>query len=62
MPSSLDTQLALQNLSQELDLLVYRLELTPAEEPEKLLLERVAIRVELERLRDELDELAHSVL
>jgi len=49
-------------ISRDLDMAVYKLELTPSEDRESLLKERDVLRKELERLRDNLEELARTLI
>jgi type VI protein secretion system component VasF len=51
----------LEDLSQELDMLVFRLERAPSEDPEALLTERRRLRRELETVRDRLRDLAMAM-
>jgi regulator of replication initiation timing len=52
----------LDKLSQELDMMVYKLESPPLQQIDSLLRERDVLRIELEQLRDTLNDLADSLL
>lgn len=55
MSAALSRQL--EDLAQDLDMLVFRLERAPSEEREALLAERARLRRELEKVRDRLRDL-----
>ena len=56
MSAALSRQL--EDLAQDLDMLVFKLERAPSEERESLLRERARLRRELEKVRDRLRDLA----
>ena len=53
--------LSLESVSRELDLLVYKLECAHSSKEEEWKAERSALRRELERLQDELQETIRSI-
>jgi len=55
-----DLTIALEALAHDIDMLVFRLETQPPSDREELLRERERLRLELERCRDRMNELARS--
>ena len=58
MPTPTPVRNALEDLARDADMLVFRLERFDASAPPEDL---KRLRIELERLRDQIEELAHSV-
>ena len=52
---------AVEDITRELDLVVFRLERTPPDDPSALLTERRRLRRELEQLRDRLTDVARDL-
>lgn len=56
-----DHRRTLDDIAQDVDLLLYQLEAAPTPPDPEWMGERAAIQRELERLRDRLNDLSHSI-
>lgn len=57
-----DILYVIDQISQELDMTVYRLESPPPEDVSTLIAERTRLRKELERYREQLEEIAQKLI
>jgi len=62
MTSSSHTIQRLDDIRHDLDMVLFKLEQPPAEDAPQLLIERKQLRRDLERLRDRLDDVLHTIL
>ena len=62
MMNNNDIMYEIEDISRDLDMVVYRMEQTPGAEPVEIQNERTAVRKELEQLRDRLQDLARKLI
>lgn len=62
MMNNNDVMYEIEDISRDLDMVVYRMEQGPGTDPARIQNERAAVRKELEQLRDRLQDLARKLI